>query len=29
MKDKNKKTFYGTREEVIKKGYSPCKKCNP
>ena len=28
-KDKNKKTFYGTREEVIKKGYSPCKKCNP
>ncbi len=29
MKDKNKKMFYGTREEAIKKGYSPCKKCNP
>lgn len=29
MKEKNKKSFYGTREEVIKKGYSPCKRCNP
>lgn len=29
MKEKNKKKFYGTREEAIKKGYTPCKKCNP
>ncbi len=29
MKEKNKKSFYGTREEVIKKGYSPCKRCKP
>ena len=29
MKDKNKKDFCGSREEVIAKGYSPCKNCNP
>ena len=29
MKDKNKKDFCGSREEVIAKGYSPCKICNP
>lgn len=29
MKDKNKKDFCGSREEVIAKGYSLCKNCNP
>ena len=29
MKDKNKKDFCGSREEVFAKGYSPCKNCNP
>ena len=29
MSDKNKKTFTGTRTEVINKGYRPCNKCNP
>ena len=29
MKDKNKKDFCGSREEVIAQGYSPCKNCNP
>lgn len=29
MKESNKQTFTGSREEVINKGYSPCKKCNP
>ena len=29
MKAKNKKSFTGTRQEVINMGYSPCKKCNP
>ena len=29
IKDSNKKTFVGTREEAIKNGYSPCKSCNP
>ena len=29
MKDKNKKEFHGTREEVIQQGYEPCKNCNP
>lgn len=28
MKDKNK-VILDSREEAIKKGYSPCKKCNP
>ena len=29
MKSKNRKDFIGTREELIKKGYQPCKNCNP
>lgn len=29
MKESNKLYFNGTREELIKKGYEPCKKCNP
>ena len=29
MKEKNKKEFHGTREEVIQQGYEPCKNCNP
>lgn len=29
MSDKNKKEFYGTRDDAIADGYVPCKKCNP
>ena len=29
MKEKNKKEFTGSRDEVISKGYVPCKRCNP
>lgn len=29
MKEKNKKEFYGTRDEAIAGGYSPCGKCHP
>ena len=29
MKEKNKKDFYGDREEVIDMGYIPCKNCKP
>ncbi len=29
MKEKNKKEFHGTREEVIQQGYDPCQNCNP
>lgn len=29
IKDKNRQMFEGTREEVIKMGYSPCGVCNP
>ncbi len=29
MKEKNKEVFEGTREEIIGRGYSPCKNCNP
>ena len=29
MKEKNKKLFYGTREEAIKLGYTPCGSCKP
>lgn len=29
MKDKNKEVFTGTRDQVIAKGYEPCKICNP
>ncbi len=29
MSDKNKKAFFGTREEAVSQGYEPCKRCNP
>ena len=29
ISDKNKKDFYGTRKEVIDKGYDPCGNCHP
>lgn len=29
MNESNKKYFYGTREEAIKNGYTPCGNCNP
>ena len=29
IKEKNKKAFTGTREELIGEGYSPCQRCNP
>ena len=29
MKEKNKKIYTGTRDEVIAQGYVPCKRCNP
>ncbi len=29
MKSKNRKDYTGTREEIINKGYDPCKNCNP
>ena len=29
MKDSNKQSFTGTRQDLIDKGYSPCGKCNP
>ena len=29
MKEENKKEFYGTREEAIAAGYSPCGSCKP
>lgn len=29
MKEKNKKEVEGTREDIIKDGYSPCGRCNP
>ena len=29
MKEKNKEYFYGSREEAVQKGYTPCKSCNP
>ncbi len=29
MKEKNKRAFHGTRDEVIGMGYEPCKRCNP
>lgn len=29
MKESNKGEFTGSRDEVIAKGYDPCKKCNP
>lgn len=29
MSEKNKKTFTGTRDDVINQNYQPCKNCNP
>jgi hypothetical protein len=29
IKEKNRMEFYGEREELITKGYAPCKNCNP
>ena len=29
MDSHNKKTFSGTREEIIEKGYEPCGRCHP
>lgn len=29
MKEKNRKEFFGTREELILEGYTPCSICNP
>lgn len=29
MKEKNKQEFFGTRDETIALGYSPCGRCNP
>lgn len=29
MKEKNRKEFFGTREELIEAGYEPCGRCHP
>lgn len=29
MKEKNKKEYTGSRDDVIAMGYEPCKRCNP
>ena len=29
MKEENRKTYKGSREELIQKGYEPCQSCNP
>ncbi len=29
IKDKNRKEYTGTRDDVIAQGYEPCKNCNP
>lgn len=29
MSEKNKREFFGTREEAIAEGYEPCKRCRP
>lgn len=29
MKEKNKRSYNGTREELIELGYIPCRRCNP
>ena len=29
MKEKNRQVFEGTREEIIQRGYEPCKRCKP
>ena len=28
-KEKNKKEFFGTRDELLNSGYSPCGSCHP
>ena len=29
MKEENKQTYNGSRDDIIAQGYDPCKKCNP
>ena len=29
MKESNKQTYTGSRDDLIAQGYDPCKKCNP
>ena len=29
IKDSNREEFTGSRDEIINRGYEPCKKCNP
>uniref|UniRef100_UPI000AA89575 Ada metal-binding domain-containing protein n=1 Tax=Clostridium sp. NkU-1 TaxID=1095009 RepID=UPI000AA89575 len=29
MKEENRKTYKGSREELIQMGYEPCQSCNP
>ena len=29
MNDSNKQTYNGSRDDLISKGYDPCKRCNP
>lgn len=29
MKEENRETYEGTREDIVKQGYSPCGRCNP
>ena len=29
MKEKNRQVYEGTREEIIQRGYAPCKRCKP
>ena len=29
IKERNKTTYIGTREEVISMGYEPCQRCKP
>ena len=29
MKEENKQTYYGSREQLSDEGYQPCKRCNP
>lgn len=29
MKESNKEEFIGSRDDVVARGYDPCKRCNP
>lgn len=29
IKDSNREDYYGSREDLIARGYDPCKRCNP